>query len=204
MEIMVVIIFVVILWAFLSTSGKSRPPPADLSILPERFVVFDLETTGLDSTKHKIIEIGAIRVNRDSNKHETLRALIKIDGRVPAKITQLTGITNEMLARDGESIETALPQFLKFCGDLRLVSFNAEFDMGFLLIAAHAQGLKVPNNCSCALKMARRAWPRRRSYKLAALAGDGGFGTQNHRALGDCQLALTVYTAAASKLRRID
>jgi DNA polymerase III epsilon subunit family exonuclease len=175
----------------------------NISILPERFVVLDLETTGLNPERNKIIEIGAIRVNRDSINHETFQSFVKIKGKVPGKITEITGITSEMLNTEGEPIEIVLPKFMEFIGDLRLVTFNAPFDMGFLKEAAKAQGLSIDNYWSCALDMARRAWPGRKSYKLSSLAKDGGLATQNHRALGDCQLALTVYTAAVKKLRSI-
>src|SRR3990172_4884986 len=111
---------------------KGRP---DLSILPERFVVFDLETTGLKPDAHEIIEIGAIRVNRDSDNHDTFQALVRPNKKIPKKITDITGITQEMVEKDGDSLETALPQFIEFVGDLPLVSFNAEFDMAFLTAA---------------------------------------------------------------------
>jgi len=66
-----------------STKRKEITPQEraiGLSSLPERFVVFDLETTGLKAGQHEIIEIGAIRVNRDSNQHETFSALVMPEG----------------------------------------------------------------------------------------------------------------------------
>ncbi|MFZ4703089.1 MAG: PolC-type DNA polymerase III [Candidatus Methylumidiphilus sp.] len=196
--ILVVIAFVV--WLILRS--RSRPKTVvDMSVIPEHFIVLDLETTGLNADRNKIIEIAAIKAHRDSNTHETLSCLIKIKGKVPEKITQLTGITDEMIAAEGDTIEEALPKFIEFFGDLRLVSFNAPFDMGFLQAAAKAQGLSIRNPYSCALDMARRAWPGRKSYKLAELAKDGKLTTQSHRALQDCQLALTIYTTAAVVLR---
>lgn len=184
-------------------TGSSKAPVHNIQELPSRFVVFDLETTGLDFDRHQIIEIGAIRFNSGSTKHDTLTALIRIDGKVPAKITAITGITTELIEKEGEPIEKALPQFLDFIGDLRLVSFNAEFDIGFLQVAARKQGRTIKNPVSCALKMSRRAWPGRKSYKLAALASDAGLGSQNHRAIDDCALALQIYVAAAKQLGRV-
>lgn len=197
------ILGIIVLVAVFFMAGRKASPAPDLSFLPPHFIVFDLETTGLDPLKHKIIEIGAIRVNRDSIHHDSLQSLIKINGKVPEKITELTGITSDMLSAKGEPIETALPEFLDFIGDMRLVSFNAPFDMGFIKAAAATQGRAITNPVSCALDMARRAWPGRKSYKLAELAKDGGLSTQNHRAIDDCKLALMVYTAAANKLRRV-
>lgn len=174
----------------------------DLSMLPERFVVFDLETTGLNPERNKIIEIGAIRVNRDSSHHDIFSTLININSRVPAKITEITGITTEMLQAEGSTLEESLDAFLSFIGDLRLVSFNAEFDVSFINAAlATCSKPALGNQTSCALNMARRAWPGRKSYKLKDLAEDGNLARQTHRAVGDCQLALMVYAAAANRLR---
>lgn len=183
---------------------KRKKGRIDLSILPERFVVFDLETTGLKPDTHEIIEIGAIRVNRDSEHHETFQALVRPSKKIPKKITEITGITQDMVEKDGDSLETTLSQFIEFAGDLPLVSFNAEFDMAFLTAAVQKTqaGALVNNRVSCALKMARRAWPGRTSYRLNDLAKDGGLSDEGtHRALGDCQRAMIVYTAAAAKLR---
>jgi DNA polymerase III epsilon subunit-like protein len=64
-----------------------------LSSLPERFIVLDLETTGFDHVRNEIIEIAAIRVNRDSTDHETFQALIRPQKRILKLITKITGIT---------------------------------------------------------------------------------------------------------------
>ena len=95
--------------------------------LPDSFVVFDLETTGIDASQHEIIEIAAIRFKKGRTAHETLQGLVKPVGSVPRRITELTGITQEMVDRDGEPIRDALEDFRSFFGDLRLVSFNLKF-----------------------------------------------------------------------------
>jgi DNA polymerase III subunit epsilon len=173
-----------------------------LSALPDKFIVFDLETTGLDSTRHEIIEIGAIKVNRESDTHDTFQALVKPIRRVPRKITHITGISQEMVDRDGERLETAIKGFAAFAGNLPLVAFNAEFDMAFLENSARQHDIVIGNPASCALKMARRAWPGRQSYRLSDLARDGGLSdVETHRTLGDCKRTLLVYTAAFSRLQ---
>jgi DNA polymerase III epsilon subunit family exonuclease len=172
-----------------------------LDHLPEQFIVFDLETTGLDAGKDEIIEFGAIRVNRDSDHHEALQTLVRPSKKIPKKITELTGITQAMVESEGKPLTEAFQEFVAFIGDLPLVSFNAEFDIAFLNNAAKQHSTEINNTVSCALKMARRAWPGRKSYRLADLAKDGNLSTKDsHRALGDCQRALIVYTAAASLL----
>lgn len=191
---------IVALGLFFFLKHQKKP---DLSILPEQFIVFDLETTGLKPETHEIIEIGAIRVNRDSEHHVTFQTLIRPRKKIPKKITEITGITQEMADKQGQLIEQALPKFIDFIGDLPLVSFNAEFDMAFLKNAMKQvqPRTSIRNKVSCALKMARRAWPDRKSYKLTDLAKDGGLSSAGtHRALGDCERAMIVYVAAASRL----
>lgn len=192
------------------SKGNSQTLPksenVDLRILPEQFVVVDIETTGLNPEKHEIIEIGVVKVNRYSNLHTTFTALIKPDKKkIPKKITEITGITSEMLDRDGENLNDVMDEFLSFAGGLRLVYFNAPFDRAFLSKAVNGIGAKIENPVSYALAMARRAWPGLKSYKLADLAEIGGFSTKgNHRALKDCELTISIYAAVAHKLQRIE
>lgn len=171
--------------------------------LPDSFVVFDLETTGLDALQHEIIEIAAIRFRKGTNTHDTLEGLVKPKKPIPHRITVLTGITQEMLDRDGEQIRDVLEEFKSFVGDLRLVSFNTEFDMAFLQAAAKGNGLRTfKNPTSCALKLARKAWPGRKSYRLDDLASDEEFNSGTaHRALEDARRALIVYAAATAALK---
>ena len=122
--------------------------------------------------------------------------------RIPDEIAEMTGITQELVDSQGEPLDSTLREFLAFIEDLPLVTFNAEFDMAFLRRAAKQNNMAIRNRVSCALKMARRAWPGRESYRLCDLAKDGGLSDDGtHRALGDCKRALLVYVAAASKLR---
>ena len=185
---------------YMQSNAESR---SDLSMLPPQFVVFDLETTGLKPDTCEIIEIGAILVNRDSVNHTTFQALVTPSKPIPNKITRITGITQVMIDTDGEPLGDVIPQFIDFIGDNPLVAFNAEFDMSFLrkAVAEVLPRHTLKNKVSCALKMARRAWPERSSFKLADLARDGGMAEQTHRALDDCRQAMTVYCAAATILR---
>ena len=175
-----------------------------LSPLPDVFIVADLETTGLDPENDEIIEIAAIRAHRDSKVHETFSALVRPTKRVSKKISRMTGISQEMLDSEGESLESVVQQFIEFIGPLRLVFYNAPFDLAFLRKAAARARRELSNPVSDALEMARRAYPGLRSYRLETLAKMGGFDASGaHRALADCEMALTVYCAAALKLRRV-
>lgn len=198
------VVFPLALLALVVFLRSSRQSQVYLKHLPEQFIIFDLETTGLDASKHEILEIGAIRVNRDSTEHDAFEVLVRPTSKVPKKITELTGITQAMVEASGVPISEAVRDFVQFVGDLRLVTFNAKFDMAFLNRALIAEGIVLTNPVSCALKMAQRAWPDRESYRLSDFAKDGNLAQDNtHRALGDCKRALIVYTAAASRLRAI-
>lgn len=184
--------------SLVQTAALTRGPKRCYrELLPKNFVVLDLETTGLRALTDEIIEIGAIRVDLDSTEQLAFQILVKPKHRLPEKITEKTGITKEMLEKDGVSIEDALPQFIEFIGELPLVTFNAEFDMAFLHSAAKGLGLSLENPYTCALKRARRAWPGLRSYRLSALAKIGNLSEANtHRAVPDCERALIVFTSA--------
>jgi DNA polymerase III epsilon subunit family exonuclease len=170
-------------------------------LLPRNFVVLDLETTGLDSTRDEIIEFGAIKVTLDSDSHVRFQTLVKPEKRIPKKITEITGITQKMVDEDGLELKSALTQFVEFIEDLPLVTFNAEFDMGFLYSAAKKHGIAINNRYTCALKRLRRAWPGLPSYRLVDLARMGKLpDNDTHRAVGDCTRALLVFTAATSTL----
>jgi DNA polymerase III epsilon subunit family exonuclease len=176
-------------------------PALDLSLLPEQFIVLDLETTGLSPETDEIIEFGAIRVDRDKENHASFSALVRPVRRIPRNIAELTGITQEMVDNDGIPLAEALPQFVEFIGDLPLVTFNADFDLGFLRNAAALHGFTIKNRYACALKMVRRAWPGLPSYRLAALAKMGNLSDDDtHRALGDCKRTVIVFTSSVSRI----
>jgi DNA polymerase III epsilon subunit family exonuclease len=199
-----IVIFIVLFLVYYAVRTGPRRNKTDLSILPDQFIVFDLERTGLNAGTHEIIEIGAIKVNKNSNHHDSFQYLIKPKKKIPKRATEINGITQEMVDRDGRDSGEVIKEFIEFVGELRLVAFNADFDMDFLKFSAAEHGYKITNKTSCALKMARRAWPGLPSYKLETLAKLAGESTQgNHRALKDCELTIFVYSAAAVKLNKI-
>ncbi len=204
----VVVLAIIAYWRYGPHSlGPAASPPtaaADFSMLPSEFVVFDLETTGLNPQRNKIIEIGAVLMRRDDLSAgpavtaTTFQALVKITSKVPKSITSLTGITDTMLLADGVPLAEALAGFQAFIGDRRLVAYNAAFDLGFLNAALGAGVLR--NSTSCALDMARRAFPGQKNYRLADLARSVDAGG-SHRALADCHRAVIVYVSAAQQLK---
>src|SRR3546814_19684602 len=95
--LLILIVFAAIGYWLYSRSRTGDAHTIDISHLPEQFVVFDLETTGLDASKHQIIQIGAIRVNSNSNRHEQYQRLITDNRNPPTQIVELTVIHEVLL-----------------------------------------------------------------------------------------------------------
>lgn len=158
-------------------------------------VFFDFETTGLCSKKDLIIEVAAVKYIPGAQSHPHMTQLIAIDRPLPRLITNLTGITDDMLRAEGRPMPAVLDEFIEFIGDHDLVAFNINFDVRFLNAAVDRHGRRPLNNIGhCALASARAAWPELSSHKLVHLATHLDLNTgMAHRALNDTLLALEVY-----------
>lgn len=109
------------------------------------YAVFDFETTGLNPAVSQIIEIGWC-VIRDGIAGPVQAQLVQCAGGVPAEITAITGIAQEMLEADGVSLDSALRDFLTDTNGLPLVGHNVlRFDMRFLEAACKETRLPIPH-----------------------------------------------------------
>ena len=163
------------------------------------FVVVDLETTGLDPEKDRIIEIGAIKFV-DGKESEVFEQLVNPGIPIPNFITRLTGITEDDV-KDKPSIEEVLPHFLQFLGDAAIVGQQVNFDVSFLEYQFRktkgdydrwsdtTQRFKYVNNLRVdTLFIARIFMPFLDSFKLALLAKEFDYDlTRAHRALDDAR-----------------
>lgn len=152
----------------------------------KNYVIFDLETTGLDETRNEIIEIGAIKVKDE--KEYVFHSLIRPQKNITTRITKINGITNEMVM-DEPSLEVILPDFLDFIEKLPLVAHNASFDMKFLMKAIDDMGLDELE-CSTVdtLVLARKILPKLHNHKLETLVNHFNIETNgSHRALDDAK-----------------
>ena len=156
------------------------------------FVFFDLETTGLYPGRDAIIEIAAARIK---NKHilDTFQTFVNPHRKVPAKITELTSITDQMVA-GGLEEEEALRKFLEYADGRILVAHNANFDMGFLSLAMAKY--QIPNGITYidTLAMARTLIPSIARHNLKKLASyfkiDMG---HHHRAIDDAVCSAKIF-----------
>lgn len=151
--------------------------------MPEQYVVFDLETTGLSPKKAEIIEIGAVRVNCGKIT-EKFQTYVKPYGHIPQMITELTGIT-EAMTKDAPCIEDALPEFLSFIGDDVLFAHNSSFDCRFIGTACLLLGYDPKNEVRDSLTLARR-YIKSENYKLETLKNLLGIERRSHNAVDDC------------------
>lgn len=161
---------------------------------PDLYMVLDVETTGLSTAEHEIIEIGALKI-KDSQIAAEFHALLKIKGTIPPPIESLTGISNALLQDQGRELSAVMPEFLAFAGDLPVVSHNAEFDYGFLRAACQQCLLPVfANQYTDTLLLARKLLTRVKNYKLATLLKYFGMETDAlHRGINDCMATKYLY-----------
>ena len=168
--------------------------------LPNDYVVIDIETTGLDFLYDDIIEISAIRY-ANNNKTEEFSTLINSERPIPEFITELPGITNEMVA-NAPTIEKALPEFMNFVGSSLLVGQNVAFDVNFLYDAASDQGLPAfANDHINIMRIARKVYPDLGSYRLGNIAAACSVPYKGaHRSLADCEITAACYNHLKGKV----
>lgn len=172
----------------------------DIGDIPEQFIVADIETTGLNPTTDNIIEISALKVKKGDDKHLNLTALVNPGKNIPTHITEITGITDQMVKGE-DKIEKVMRELLDFFEDLPLVFYNANFDMKFLRAAAKKIGGEINNEIIDALPIARKAFPDLKNHKLSTVANHLNIDTDGaHRASDDCGITLMVLNHATHKL----
>lgn len=154
-------------------------------------VAFDLETTGLDSRKDKIIEIGAVKFE-GTQILETYQTLINPQRLISPEITQITSITNEMV-RNAPLIEEVRQEFRDFLGDFPLLGHNVQFDLSFL----KSHKFKVTNDEIDSFDLASVLMPGSSRYNLGSLVEIlqvNADELQSHRALDDARMTFEIFT----------
>ena len=130
------------------------------------FTVFDLETTGLSAaTMDEIIEFAGIRLDKNLHVIDRLHIYIQPHDPVPANITELTGITNEMLV-GRQNRFTALPAIRKYLGDTICVGHNVVFDVRFLSVMCIQQGIRPLTKYADTVKGFKKATGIKSGVKL--------------------------------------
>ena len=155
---------------------------------PEDYIVFDIETTGLDSFFNEIIEIGAIKYhwNKPIDK---FHSLIKPDDEIDEFITELTGITNEMV-NNSPRINKVLPLFVEFVGDGILVGHNVNFDINFVYDEMMKYNIGyLSNDYIDTLRISRKLLPNLKHHRLDDLTEYYKINANgHHRAMRDVEI----------------
>ena len=172
-----------------------KDPEMGRSLLENRrsFVALDIETTGLDPLKNKIIELAAIRVE-DGIITEKFSELVDPGERISSFITGLTGITNGML-KGTRSIEAVLQEFLAFVGDSVVLGQNVRFDISFIgENCRRLYGRYFSNDYLDTLRLSRLLFKEYRHHTLADQVTRFGIGESvEHRALADAEQTFRCY-----------
>lgn len=166
----------------------------DFESLPDTdtFVVFDFETTGFSAKWHEITEIGAVKVVKGKIV-DRFSTLVKPRRKISEEITEITGITNEMVA-DAPNINSVIAEFKEFIDGYDLVGHNLSFDIKFLDINLARIGKSISCKKYDTLKLAQKYFKGMRSYKLVDLSSMLKIEHTNaHRALSDAETTAELY-----------
>ncbi len=156
------------------------------------YVALDLETTGLRPKYDRILEIGAVRVV-DGVETETYETFVDSGIPIPESITELTGITQEMVT-GGPGLREAIDGFLEFAGSDVLLGHNLLFDYSFMKRNVINQGGEFERRGLDTLAIARVCLPKEQGRALDKLAVYFGIEQRHHhRALDDALTASRIY-----------
>jgi len=154
---------------------------------PEQdYVVVDVETTGSWASGDRITEIGAVK-SRNHKFVDEWHSLLNPQRTIPARITQITNITNEMV-RDAPIFSEVADSFMQFMGDGIFVAHNVNFDYGFISYEYERLERRFRFPKLCTVAGMRRRYPGHKSYGLGKLCEFYGIELEtHHRALCDAR-----------------
>lgn len=157
------------------------------------YIIFDLETTGLNPRTAEIIEIAAIKI-RDGVISETFHSFAKPKFGIKERAFKINGITAEML-ESAEDITDVLPQFAHFIGNSKLIGYNiASYDLPLLRRFAEESNIEFLNEYLDVYPMAVDRVPNLPNNKLTTIASYLLVDTNSaHRAINDCIMTKECY-----------
>ena len=163
------------------------------------FICFDIETTGLSAARDKITEIGAVKVENGVIT-DTFSTFANPEMPIPQKITQLTGITDDMV-KDAPSQREAVGAFLEFAGNNVLVAHNAPFDTSFIAKACEDMGREYNYTSIDTVAISRAILTDIKNCKLDTVAKFLRLGDFNHhRATDDAEMLARIFINLCQRL----
>ena len=160
--------------------------------MDQTYVVFDLETTGFSPVNDHIIEIGAVRMEKDQII-DRFSTFVNPGVPIPYRIEKLTSINDQMVSAS-PSIEEVLPKFLEFCKGCVLVAHNARFDVGFIRENCRRMGLPTEYPYVDTMGISRAILPDQSKHTLDALVKVMGDKlNDHHRAVNDAEATAELF-----------
>lgn len=168
--------------------------------LQDEIIVFDVETTGLSPANDRLTEIGAVRM-RGMQVVETFNTMVNPERPIPAKIVELTGITDSMV-EDAPKEAEAMRKFIEFCGENPvLAAHNANFDTSFVRNVCKRNHITFEFATLDTLVLCKSMLPTMARHKLDGVAKALKLGKfDHHRASDDAQMLAKIYKELVGRL----
>ncbi len=167
----------------------------------DEMIVFDIETTGLSNRSCKIIEIGAVKI-KAGEIIDTMDIFVDPECPIPAEITELTSITDDMVRGAPKEAE-AVKQFLDFAGDRLLIAHNANFDVGFIRVACERCGYEFGNTFLDTVGLSKYVNPELNRHKLNIIAEHYKLEDfHHHRASDDATVLARIFFIMLDRLKK--
>ncbi|MFW5331948.1 PolC-type DNA polymerase III [Hydrogenophaga sp. ZJX-1] len=167
-----------------------------------RIAVIDFETTGISPGQgDRATEVAIVLLER-GQVVDRFQSLMNAGVHIPAFITQLTGITNAMVA-DAPPAEAVMADAARFVGELPMVAHNASFDRRYWIAELARAGVPAPQPFACTVLLSRRLYPEAPSHKLGSLVDWFQLPRTGraHRALADAEMAAELLQRIQHDLR---
>lgn len=172
--------------------------------LETEFVVFDLETSGLDPQKDEILEIAGIKM-RGAEEVARFESLIQPTRAISPEVEKINGLNEIYLLANGRKSKEVMSDFLSFAGSAIMVGHNIK-DFDWLFVASHASKHQLPkpqNNLIDTLLLSRKllVLPK---YNLTEVARHFGHENRNaHRAMPDVEVNAKVFVNLMEKMLKV-
>ncbi|WP_101772748.1 PolC-type DNA polymerase III [Peptostreptococcus faecalis] len=178
--------------AYLVDDDKDIIQNANNLDFDQKFVVFDIETTGFSPTNDNITEIGAVLIENGSIKDQ-FSSFVNPKMDIPYKVQEITGITNEMV-EDAPPIEEVLSDFMNFSKEAVFVAHNADFDTGFISQKCKEIGIDYNHEKIDTLMLARILLTDLKKFSLDKVSKELGISLKgHHRAVNDAAATAEIF-----------
>ncbi|MDP1686787.1 PolC-type DNA polymerase III [Hydrogenophaga sp.] len=170
--------------------------------MPSPIAVIDFETTGISPTMGDRATEVAIVVTEAGRVVDRFQSLMNAGVHIPSFITQLTGITNAMVA-SAPPAEQVMREAARFVGQVPMVAHNASFDRRYWQAELALAGEPASHAFACTVLLSRRLYPQAPSHKLGSLVDFFGLPRKGaaHRAMADAEMAAELLARIQNDLR---